>query len=221
MSSGTKKTKNIENTTNEITRDVKTFVLKDVDQKSQKSTETIKTCTNNLLTTIHELMKQLVHGTMPILKDMVYPYLISLYKRFNDKSSDKSSDESPDESSEKSNSKKTPSSLTPEKYIKYTQFIPLVFEFYFMMFHIFMVRMWFMMNFACTALYMYDNLSESDTTNRVIPVEISEIRKFASFVIGSGVVMMCFFTTSVGFFTLPLMIYLINRTSKNIFGKGF
>ena len=68
---------------------------------------------------------------------------------------------------------------------------------------------------------MYDNLTEFDIIHRTITIGINEIKKLASFVIGSGIVIMLFFTQSDGFFTLPVMIYLINRTSKNIFNKGF
>lgn len=192
---------------NEITHDVKTFVLRDT---KQESTDSLK----NFLNTLLSMGKKF----LTTIQETLYPQLLTLYQKYISGSNSKQSNT---DTTDKTQVGSATQNIDMSSIKGYLQYVPLVLELYFMMFHIFVVRVWILMNFACTALYMYDNLTESNVNQRVIPIGFNELRKFASFVIGSGIVLMIFFTRSVGFFTLPLMIYLINRTAKNIFNKGF
>lgn len=99
-------------------------------------------------------------------------------------------------------------------------YFPLIFEIYCMLFHTFIVRLWIFINFVCTGLHMYDDLSDPDTKNRFIPIGKNQIKKFSAGVIGTGAALLLLSTGTVGIMTIPLMIYLINRTTKNVFGKG-
>jgi len=179
--------------------DVKTFSRKDA---VKEAPDLLKILSGTFISMIKQLSA--------FVQEILYPNLLKFYHKYV------SYDQS-------NTSGLSVSSLhTRVHKIKgYVQYIPLALELYCMMFHVFIIRVWIMMNFVCTVLYMYDNLSESDIDQRVIPVGIWEIRKLASFIIGTGIGMMICFTQTVGFFTLPLIMYLINRTSKNIFNKGF
>jgi hypothetical protein len=99
-------------------------------------------------------------------------------------------------------------------------YFPLIFEIYCMLFHTFIVRLWIFINFVCTGLYMYDDLSDLDVKNRFFPIRKNHIKKFSAGVIGIGCALLFLSIGTVGFTTIPLMIYLINRTTKNAFGKG-
>jgi hypothetical protein len=100
-------------------------------------------------------------------------------------------------------------------------YFPLIFEIYCMLFHTFIVRLWIFINFFCTGLHMYDNLSNPDIKTRLIPIGKSHVKKFSAGVISTGCALLLLSTGTVGFTTIPLIIYLINRTAKNVFGKGF
>ena len=165
-------------------------------ETSIDNTDLLKTVFNKSFDFLSTLIKQIYSIT--------YPYLNDIYKKTSDKSDSCDS------------SKKN--TLIQKNFIQY---IPLIFELYFMMFHIFIVRLWIMLNFACTAIYMYNNVTDIDIKKRAIPVGLTDIKKFASFVIAYGILLMVFFTSSIGFICFPLMIYLINRTSKNILKMGF
>jgi hypothetical protein len=100
-------------------------------------------------------------------------------------------------------------------------YFPLIFEFYCMLFHCFVVRMWIFSNFLCTILYMYSTLSGSNQRNEGIPINKSRLKRISSGVVCYGCFLLLFFTRSIGVVTVPLMLYLINRTIRNVFGKGF
>jgi uncharacterized membrane protein len=100
-------------------------------------------------------------------------------------------------------------------YGNYLIYIPLFMEFYYMLFHVLIIRLWLFANFCCSLLCMYNNLNESDSNLR------NNVKKFASLCVGSGTVLLIIFGNSMGLFVIPLIIYLINRTLKNVFNKGF
>jgi hypothetical protein len=89
------------------------------------------------------------------------------------------------------------------------------------MFHTMIIRLWILMNLTCTLLCVYDNLGDKIVKNRLFPVCMNNIKKLASVCIGCGAVLVLLFTKTVGFFALPLILYLINRTCRNVFDKGF
>lgn len=100
--------------------------------------------------------------------------------------------------------------------------LPLVMEGFFMMFHgAFMVRFWIMVNFACTLLCIYDKLSHKSVKQRLVPISIEDIKKLSSVSIGAGACLVVFFTRTVGLIAMPCILYLINRTCKNAFDRGF
>lgn len=100
-------------------------------------------------------------------------------------------------------------------------YIFLVFEIYCMLFHTFLVRAWIFLNFMTTLLFMYNSLNNNRITDRAIPIGEEEIKKISIFVVGYGVMLLLFFTTTVGILTIPLILYLLNRTMRNVFKKGF
>lgn len=195
---------------NEITHDVKTVFLRDPIKEPQDYMKT-------LFATIMSIINQFVN----LVQKTLYPQLLIIYKKYVNGSTVSSNDSKTSNESSFASPNLILQSVDDSKIKQFLQYVPLILELYFVMFHVFAVRVWILINFACTVLYMYDNLTESAIDQRVIPVGINELKKLAIFVIGSGLVMMIFFTKTLGFFTLPLMIYLMNRTTKNIFNKGF
>lgn len=106
------------------------------------------------------------------------------------------------------------------KYLKkYMKILPLVPEIYCMLCQVFLIRTWFMLNFFCSILQMYDNLSDVSIKNRLIPICTNDIKKLSYIVIFFGIVLILF-VNSISIFTILLMLYLINRTLRNIFNKG-
>ncbi|VBB18848.1 hypothetical protein YASMINEVIRUS_1380 [Yasminevirus sp. GU-2018] len=97
----------------------------------------------------------------------------------------------------------------------------LAFEVYSILFHNFLVRVWILANFVATVLYMYNTLSDPDIKKRFVPIGTPEVKKYSGAVVVLGAMLLLFFTTSVGMFTIPLILYLLNRTTKNVFGRGF
>ena len=200
-------TKYLDDNINKMTHDTKSVFLKDTNNESSDS---LKTFLHTVLIALKRFFVTVQETMYPYLADLHHKYINRLVKHVNTGNSN---------STNKTNISSLNINFSSSN--EFLRYIPLVFELYFILFHIFIVRMWILMNFICTVLYMYDNLTEFDIIHRTIPIGINEIKKLASFVIGSGIVIMLFFTQSDGFFTLPVMIYLINRTSKNIFNKGF
>ncbi len=107
-----------------------------------------------------------------------------------------------------------PSMMTHWNYLVFT---PLFMEVYYMLFHVLVVRLWLFANFCCSLLHMYDNLSESGSRW----ITEYEIKRYAMACVGSGILLIIFFANSIGILAIPLIIYLINRTLKNIFNRGF
>jgi hypothetical protein len=103
----------------------------------------------------------------------------------------------------------------------YVIYVPILFEIYCLLFHTTMVRIWFMLNLSCTILKIYDDLCEDNPEKRLFKINQEQIKNLAKVSIGCGVAMLVLATSTVGFMTFPLMLYLINRTAKNILGKGF
>jgi len=93
----------------------------------------------------------------------------------------------------------------------YIEYLPLAMELVLMMIHGFMVRMWLIVNFVTNLYNMYAELNDKSD---------GIIKNMGYISIGSGVLMILFYSGEIGFVTLPLIAYLINRTAKNIFDKG-
>ena len=100
-------------------------------------------------------------------------------------------------------------------------FVMLGTEIYFLFYHVYIVRFWIFLNLLSTLFVMYDTLSISDKHNRLITIGLDEIKKYSVSVIGFGIIIMIFFTKNIGILTIPVIIYLINRTLSNIFNRGF
>ena len=98
-----------------------------------------------------------------------------------------------------------------KQYKHYIEYLPLALEIVLMMIHGFMVRMWLIINFVTNLYHMYAELNGKTD---------GLIKNMGYFSIGSGVLMILFYSSEIGFITLPLIAYLINRTAKNIFDKG-
>ena len=124
-------------------------------------------------------------------------------------------------------------------------YFPLVLEIYYILFHVLVVRVWMLLNFILTLMYMYNKLCQGGNhhslshLNDMIPdkcsddkkcdrdaenihtqVPIHYIKKIACVSIISGMGLLVFYSNHIGPFALPLIIHLINRTSKNIFNIG-
>ena len=101
-------------------------------------------------------------------------------------------------------------------------YIPLLLEIYVMIYgRLLLIRSWFIFNFICTILCVYDELSDAITKNRLVPISRNDIKKIATISIGLGVFIILFYSVHIGFFIMALIMYLINRTCKNIFNRGF
>lgn len=116
-------------------------------------------------------------------------------------------------------------------------YIVLILEFYCMLYHAFIMRIWILLNFMCTCFYMYEILCGFsppdfpwenrealvvfDKAKHPGPIYREWIKKVSLGVIISGVFLLVFFTNTIGITTIPLMLYLINRTIRNVFIKGF
>lgn len=97
---------------------------------------------------------------------------------------------------------------TNEKH-RYFGFIMLLCEIYSLFFQNMIMRLWIIANFAATFLFMYQDLNEDKKNNNII-------RYYLFSVIISGLILLLFFTSSIGLTSIPLMIYLINRTIRNM-----
>jgi hypothetical protein len=103
----------------------------------------------------------------------------------------------------------------------YVKYIPFLFEIYAIIFHDFIVRIWVIMNFMCSLLHVYNDLCEPCGKGTIISIHRDNIKKLASIVIGLGLILITIFARTVGILSIPFLFYLINRTSKNIFNRGF
>lgn len=93
----------------------------------------------------------------------------------------------------------------------------LAYELYSILFHDLMVKLWIIANTICTFMFMYNNLSDPNIRKRFLPIGDREIKLFSGITIGAGIVLLLFFSTSIGTMTIPLILYLIHRTAKNAF----
>lgn len=93
------------------------------------------------------------------------------------------------------------------------QCVFIVIEVLIIMFHSsFMVRMWVLMNLSCAFLFMYNELSDKSVKNRLLPIRETDIKTISSTAIASGMCIVLFFTTTLGFFSLPSVLFAMNRT---------
>lgn len=114
------------------------------------------------------------------------------------------------------NVKHNPDLNTNEKH-RYFGFFMLMCEIYSLFFQDILLRLWIIANFAATLLFMYYDLNGiNDNQNQNKNINHDIIRYYLLSVIISGIVLLLFFTSSIGFTSIPLMIYLLNRTIRNM-----
>lgn len=101
---------------------------------------------------------------------------------------------------------------TNEKH-RYFGFVMLICEIYSLFFQDIIMRLWIIANFAATFLFMYQDLNEDGKNKNII-------RYYLMSVIISGILLLLFFTSSIGLTSIPLMIYLINRTICNMLNES-
>jgi hypothetical protein len=103
------------------------------------------------------------------------------------------------------------------KFIKTNYYcLPLFFELYFVIYHVFIVRLWIVSNLLCTVLFMYDKLSDQNFDKRMLPIKTSFIKNFTIFVIVFGIVLVIYFMMNIDFLMVFLFSYLITRSYKNV-----
>lgn len=94
-----------------------------------------------------------------------------------------------------------------------SQYMFLILELYTLMYHAsLLVRMWVIMNFMCAILFMYDILDVNCTKDRYLPIYKKDIIKLSTFSVGMGICLVFFYTPVIGIFTLPCILYTLNRT---------
>jgi len=93
----------------------------------------------------------------------------------------------------------------------------LAFELYSILFQDLMVKLWVIANTICTFMFMYNNLSDPNIRKRFLHIGDREIKLFSGITIGTGIVLLLFFSTSIGTLMIPFILYLIHRTAKNAF----
>jgi len=102
--------------------------------------------------------------------------------------------------------------------MRYMKYVPLVVEIYLIIFNILIAKLWFMMNILCTVLFIYVNLNEND--KKIVPINKYHINIFAIVCIATGIMMILFCVQKISIISLAMIIYLISRMTKNIFGLG-
>lgn len=159
------------------------------------------------------------------IADVFIPYLYQLFIAYTGSKGSKHC--SPSKRSVTDSDSSTPSSSSSEDESGkaviggYVQYIPLLFELYYMLFHTMFVRIWFMANFIVTCLYIYDTLSAKKADRRVLKFTHENLKNVSIGVIAYGGLLILFSAKSIGLIAVPVMLYLINRTVRNIFNKGF
>ncbi len=110
---------------------------------------------------------------------------------------------------------------TVSKFIKkYIIYFPLVLEIYYIMNHILMVKMWILMNILCTFLFMYNILTTNNINDGIFHICMNDVDKLGLLCIILGIGMIIIYASEIGILTFLLIIYLINRTSKNFYNFG-
>lgn len=158
---------------------------------------------------------------------MVFDFLIFIQNNFTKIVNYVSLRLSNEQDGGKKSTKKSKNSMTNIKNMNHEQMIDIIkqnigfvmlgAEVYCLFFHILSVRIWIFMNLLATLMIMYDTLNSKETKDRLIPIGSNEIKKYSTVVISCGVLMLLFFTQSVGMMTIPIILYLINRTVMNVF----
>lgn len=158
---------------------------------------------------------------------MILPVITNNYNTYIAHSKPESKTETEIETKTDTKSKKTTGidvdTLVLQQGLKNNMgYLFLAFEIYSMLFHYTLVRFWIFANFVVTLLHMYNILSDPNIKKRLLPIGTPEIKKYSGCVIILGVLLL-FFATSAGIsmLTIPLILYLLNRTTKNVFGRGF
>ena len=88
------------------------------------------------------------------------------------------------------------------------QYVPLFLEFYYILFHTLIIRIWFILNLACIILYMYNSLNNKEIKKRFLNTDY--LKEYISFVSFYGILLLLF-DSSVSIITSFMILYLSYR----------